>query len=421
MKTRRHGNYGSGTIEPRDPGRFRLTFYVEGKRQREWVNGTRSDAQRRLRELTAKADAGEHVPTSRTTLKAWATEWGLLLARGKAHGMRRKGLVTPRTRERYHELLQSYIFPQLGDVAIQKLTPTQIDHVYIALEQRLSPTTVRHAHIALKACLAVAVRKGLLASNPAARADPPPKIDSDVGCALSVEETTELLKGFAGSIYYPIVATAVMTGLRLSELMALSWSDVNFADNTITVVRALERTKEFGTVIKEPKSWRGRRTIGIDPALAAILKAEREKLLRVRAGVSESADVSLGAVRLPAGALAFPRIAPRNGRFDFTAIRNHRALAKEIRTRFRTLGFNKLRFHDLRATHATALLDAGVPVHTVAARIGNRPDVLLRAYAKRTRNADDRTAGVLSVLAQSLEQSPPRPASSRQPEKQIAP
>jgi hypothetical protein len=152
----KRGNYGSGSIEQRGPDRFRLTHYVGGKRHREWVNGTRSDANRRLRELTARADAGEHVPKSRITLEAWVAEWLTLLARGESSGMRRKGRVTPRTRERYQELVTSYVLPTLGSCPIQKLTPTQIDHVYIGLEQRLSSATVRHVHTALKACLATA-------------------------------------------------------------------------------------------------------------------------------------------------------------------------------------------------------------------------------------------------------------------------
>ena len=398
----KRGNYGSGSIEQRGPGRFRLTHYVGGKRHREWINGTRSDGNRRLRELTARADAGEHVPSSRTTLEAWVTEWLTLLARGEASGMRRKGRVTPRTRERYQELLASYVLPTLGSCPIQKLTPTQIDHVYIELEQRLSSATVRHVHTALKACLATAVRKGVLVNNPAGRADAPCKVDPEVGRALSVEEVTRLLAGFTGTVYHPIVATAVMTGARLSEILALPWSAVNFAANTITISRAIERTREFGTVIKEPKSWRGRRTISIDPTLTAILKAQHMQHLRLRAGVSEQTVVSLGAVRLPAEALVFPATTARDGRFDFARIRNARALTKEIRARFRKLGFAGLRFHDLRVTHATALLDRGVPVHTVAQRLGNRPDVLLRAYAKHTSGADERTNGVLATLAQSL-------------------
>jgi len=398
----KRGTYGSGSIEQRGPNRFRLTHYVGGRRQRQWVNGARSDANRRLRELTARADAGEHVPSSRTTLKTWAAEWLALLARGEASGMRRKGRVTPRTRERYRELLASYVFPTLGDRPIQKLTPTEIDHLYIALERKLSAATVRHVHTALKACLATAVRKGVLVNNPAGRADAPRKIDPEIGRALSVEGVTRLLAGFAGTVYHSIVATAVMTGARLSELLALRWSDVNFTAHTITISRAIERTKEFGTVVKEPKSWRGKRTIGIDPALTAILKAQHTQHLRLRAGVWERAVVSLGAVRLPAEALVFPSGSVHGGRFDFARIRNARGLTKATRKRFRKLGFAGLRFHDLRVTHATAPLDAGVPVHTVAQRLGNRPDILLRAYAKRASTADERTIKVLATLARSL-------------------
>jgi len=398
----KRGTYGSGSIEQRGPNRFRLTHYVGGRRQRQWVNGARSDANRRLRELTARADAGEHVPSSRTTLKTWAAEWLALLARGEASGMRRKGRVTPRTRERYRELLASYVFPTLGDRPIQKLTPTEIDHLYIALERKLSAATVRHVHTALKACLATAVRKGVLVNNPAGRADAPRKIDPEIGRALSVEGVTRLLAGFAGTVYHSIVATAVMTGARLSELLALRWSDVNFTAHTITISRAIERTKEFGTVVKEPKSWRGKRTIGIDPALTAILKAQHTQHLRLRAGVWERAVVSLGAVRLPAEALVFPSGSVHGGRFDFARIRNARGLTKATRKRFRKLGFAGLRFHDLRVTHATAPLDAGVPVHTVAQRLGNRPDILLRAYAKRASAADERTIKVLATLARSL-------------------
>lgn len=53
------------------------------------------------------------------------------------------------------------------------------------------------------------------------------------------------------------------------------------------------------------------------------------------------------------------------------------------------MGFENLRLHDLRMTHGTLLLNAGVPVHEVARRLGHDPSVLLKTYAKMTREADD--------------------------------
>jgi integrase len=70
--------------------------------------------------------------------------------------------------------------------------------------------------------------------------------------------------------------------------------------------------------------------------------------------------------------------------FSCTRLRHGKSVTKEARRRFRKLGFATLRFHDLRVSHETALLDAGVPVHVVAARCGHDPAVLLRNYAKRT-------------------------------------
>ena len=66
--------------------------------------------------------------------------------------------------------------------------------------------------------------------------------------------------------------------------------------------------------------------------------------------------------------------------FSFTKLRDSENTTKEVKRRLRKLGFSGLRpFHDLRCTHETLLLDAGVPVHVVAARCGHDPAVLLRS------------------------------------------
>jgi hypothetical protein len=74
---------------------------------------------------------------------------------------------------------------------------------------------------------------------------------------------------------------------------------------------------------------------------------------------------------------------------------------EEFARRANRLGFGSTRFHDLRGIHATAPLDAGIPVHTVAQRIGDDPAVLLHNYAKRTRTkkADASLANAIEALA----------------------
>src|SRR5882724_5707673 len=83
----------------------------------------------------------------------------------------------------------------------------------------------------------------------------------------------------------------------------------------------------------------------------------------------------------------FPAVPAAGNNFKFDEPRNPRNFSKEFARRANRLGFGSTRFHDLRGIHATALLDAGIPVHTVAQRIGDDPAVLLRNYAKRKRTA----------------------------------
>jgi integrase len=100
---------------------------------------------------------------------------------------------------------------------------------------------------------------------------------------------------------------------------------------------------------------------------------------------------------LPDDALLFPSL-NMHGELTFTTPRRPRNVTKEFVRKAMALGFPDLRFHDLRASHETALLDAGVPIHVVATRCGHDPAVMLRAYAKRTKKADTTAAAEIAKL-----------------------
>jgi len=101
---------------------------------------------------------------------------------------------------------------------------------------------------------------------------------------------------------------------------------------------------------------------------------------------------------LPDGALVFPG----GDSTDLLRTKNHHSIENDFRERIAKIGFPGFRIHDLRHTHSTMLLDAGVPVHVVAARIGDDPATLLRIYAKRTRKADKSAADVLAGMAKAM-------------------
>jgi integrase len=384
-------NHGDGGIDARGEGRWR----VNGKRYTKSFHGSIGEARKELRRLIKSADDGAHVAPDKLTLAGWVDRWLALLRRDEDTGGR--GLVNARTLERYGELLRLHVVPTLGERPLQRITATEIDTLYMALGECLSPRTVHHVHTVLGACLNAAVRKGLLVVSPVSRAEAPVPGESHAGQVLDQEQLTALLSAFRGSVLYPIVAVAAFTGARRNEILALRWSDFDARAKTLTITRSLEETKAHGRRFKEPKTRRGSRTIVIDDGLAGLLSAEREKYLRLTAGIADGAEVDLSLVRLPDEALIFP--SPGE---DVIRPRDARSLTKEFVRRVRKLGFPALRFHDLRGTHETLLLDAGVPVHVVAARCGHDPAILLRTYARRTKKADTSAAAAIWAISKGV-------------------
>jgi integrase len=192
------------------------------------------------------------------------------------------------------------------------------------------------------------------------------------------------------------------TGCRRNEALALRWGDLNVEKKTLRIERALEETKKYGLRFKEPKKEAHRRTITVDDDLIAVMVAEQEKHQRLVAGIPDGAGVDLSLIKLPDDALMFPNPPAKGAAFSLSTPRNPRNTTKEFRRKASKLGFKSLWLHHLRGSHETALLDAGVPVHVVAARCGHDPAVLLRIYAKRTRKADTSAAVAIAALSKGV-------------------
>jgi integrase len=187
-------------------------------------------------------------------------------------------------------------------------------------------------------------------------------------------------------------------------LLALRWTDLDVEEKALRIERAWEQTKKFGLRLKPPKTKRGLRTIELDDSTIIMLMREKARCQRIMAGVPDGVEVDLSLIKLPVRALVFPAPPEPGANCDFTKPRNPRNFSKEFARKADLLGFGRIRFHDLRGIHSTALLDAGIPVHTVAQRIGDDPAVLLRNYAKRKRSmkADASVASAIAALASSF-------------------
>jgi integrase len=405
-----------GHIKERSPGHFAIILDVQdvaGKRRRKWhsFKGTKREAQTECARLISEMKSGEYVETSKLTIEQWIDQWLETGAPGK-----RQKKVSQRTLERYGQLLRTHIKPVLGDRLLQKLTETEIDKVYADIEAKgtIAPRTAHHVHVVFGSLLATALRKRLIAVNPMIRVtvpNPDGQIadddemaeleQDDIGEGLDEAELAALVAGFKPSSLYPIVALAAASGARRNELLGLRWGDLDTENKTLRIEWALEQTKKFGIRRKRPKTKRGWRTIGLDGATVTMLLAEKAKHQRLQAGIPDGVDVDLGLIRLPAGALTFPAVPEKGEEFSFTKPRNPRNFSKEFARRAGLLGFGKTRFHDLRGCHGTALLDAGIPIHTVAQRLGDDPAIVLRNYTKRkrTEKADTALSDAITALS----------------------
>lgn len=261
----------------------------------------------------------------------------------------------------------------------------------------LAAATVLYCHRILSLALSTAVRQRLLPRNPCADATPPrvPRAESTSAGkkkirALDRDHLHKLLPGFKGSALFPIVAVAAATGACRGEILGMTWSAIDFEAKELRILQSLEDTAAHGLRLKEPKTESSRRTIGIDAGPAALLRSERRR---------QAEEALKFGLRLPADALMFPRRP-----YEPTLSREPRHVTKTFSDRAAKRGFSGLRFHDLRHTHATLLLQAGVPINAVAQRLGHASSVVtLEVYGHVLKQAEDRAVSVAgSLLASAL-------------------
>jgi integrase len=350
----------------RDPstGR-RITRYAS-------VKGTRRDAQEALTKLLHARDTGAAVDPTKKTAAQFVDRWNDSI----------ETKVSPKTRERYAELLRLHVVPHVGVRPIQKLTAADLDRLYSKLlrESGLAPRTVGHVHRVLHKALGVALKWGIVARNVAEAAEPP-LVPHTEQAILSEEQSRILLDGLRGDFLYLPVLILLTSGMRRGELLAVRWRDINLDAETLTVEQSLEQTNA-GLRFKSPKTKHGRRSITLPAIVVAELRRHRRAQQEMR--------LQLGIGRLPDDT---PVIATFDGKPfppDALTLRWIRALVR--------LKLPRVALHSLRHTHASALIASGMDVLTVSRRLGHsNPSITLGVYAHKFANRDAEAARLMGA------------------------
>ena len=404
-----------GTIEKRGRNSWRIGTQIKIGNDWQWVrvplrmdpelpeDAQRRAAEKELRKLEARL-AGE--PAEVPTLREWSETW---LSKHLDHD------ASPVTVSNYRFLLSSRILPQLGDLPITDLTPARLtDWMYnlrkdprkstrlpdeklkrprrngeklitdAQAAKPLSAKTAQNYYGCMKTMLAAAVRVGLLEYNPMDRVARPKKRKKKKA-TLPEPEVIALLQLIISEAETPLklaVLLAMLCSLRLGEVGALKYSDVDWAAGTIAVDRSLKYTPAEGAFIAETKTDAGDRLITLPPSMIRILRNAMWEDVMEAQDLPEKWKGANWIVHSRHGARV-----------------NKDTPSKWFRKFADDHGYQELTFHGLRHVHASMLLQHRVDLQSVSVRMGHSdPSVTLRAYADAMPARDQDAAATMDRL-----------------------
>lgn len=344
-----------GHIRERTPGKWAIVIDVPdpetGKRRRKWhtFHGTKRQAETECARLIAELDGGSYIEPSKTTVREYFVRW---LSHEKAN-------VSPKTHERYEELLLKNVAPVIGSITLNKLTAARIDGCWAHLLENgrrdgrggLSPRTVHHCRRVMLTAMDQALKWDLLKKNPVALTRPP-KIEKEAMGAYTAAQTAVMLDELRSTRVYIPVLLAALCGLRRGEILALRWKNVDFGSGSLSI---RESAEEVGQQVryKETKSGKAR-TVALSSTVREELKrhkiSQAEEQLKFGIRPNENSFVVAQIDSSP--------LKPTSLTHEWT-----RLAAKSVLPR--------IRFHDLRHSHATQLLAAGVHPKIASERLGH--------------------------------------------------
>jgi integrase len=332
-----------GSIFKRKDGLWVAQVTIQGKHiskyfkaqyeARQWLQATRSQIEQGLTFMGAK-----------TTLAEFLEEW----LGGYKQSVRSK------TYFQYVQICHQHIYPSIGAIKLKDLRPDQIQTFYNSkIAGGTSPRTVLVVHAVLHRGLNFALKWGLIGRNPA-QAVTRPKFKRPEMKTLSDSQARAFLSACKGSRNEALFWLAITTGMRQGEILGLKWSDLDWRTKQLKIQRQLQRLKNEGQVFSEPKSAAGKRSIMLSSTMVEILREHlgHQQQERQTAGPNWQEND-----------LIFPSI--------IGTPLDHRNLFRDFKELLKAAGLPNIRFHDLRHTAATLMLQQGIHPKVVQERLGH--------------------------------------------------
>lgn len=387
-KTAKRGAQGSGNIRKRPDGTWEARYTVgrdpgTGKQVQRSVYGqTQAEVRKKLAAAVSALDTNTYQERTRITVAQWLDEW---YANYCENLLKRYSLMS------YETIIRKHLKPAFGAKQLFDLTTGDVQRLVQQMTKAgYSPKTIKNAHGCLSSAIEQARADGKIAKN-VCEFVKLPKLDIKEVAALSVEQMTALLDAASGDEYEKVFFVCLFCGLRKGEALGLSWRQIDFTHNRITIDQQLQRTtvKLGGYYIMDETKNGKPRVLDVPnfimDTLRSVQHTQREE--RIKAGAAWSNEWEL----------------------VFTdALGCHMEMVtmhKHFKRAAAAAGVPDARIHDLRHSFATLSLYNGDDIKTVQNNLGHATAAFtLQRYAHATekmrRDSADR---MQSFYEQSIE------------------
>lgn len=377
----------NGHARQRSNGKWEYSIPLEkgtdGKRKRITGGGfvSEEEAEKAMVAALHELNTGEYSKPVNAKVKEFMIFWLSL----------KESEISYATYRTYKHLVYNYINKYLGDAQLPKLSILEIQIMYKTIEKTVSKSMVKKVHQVLVQALNYAIDIKSIKENPALKCKLPRLEKKEFGF-WGAKQLMEFLHNAKSSKYYPAYLITIYSGLRMGEILSLRWGNIDFEQNKISIKNSITRrnpnidnsdkktSHSISFDVGKTKTKNSVRTIGLPSFVMDELRIWKDKRF-----VEDERTFNLSSdfvIRTRSGNY----ILPRNFSRDW----------------YRLLDIGKLpriRFHDIRHSHATLLLGEKVPIKAISERLGHGSTAItMEIYSHVTEQMEDEVIEALNLL-----------------------
>lgn len=320
----------------RDPG--------TGKQiQRSFTGKTQKEVREKMQAAAVEVNHGTYTAPQRLTVGQWLDVWTDEYL----------GAVKPSTIRNYRDIIRLHIKPALGAIKLAELHAHTVQSFINGIDR--APATVRLVCGVLSEALEKAVLLDYIPQNPVKRCTLPRKEQKEIH-PLEDGEVAALLNAAAGGPVENFIIVALFTGMRMSEILGLTWDCVDFDKGTVTVNKQLAPPvqRKTGEIFTTPKNHKPRIVAAPPSVLAALISQRRKQSeMQLKAGLLWSNPHYLVFTDEMGGPIP------------------QRNIERLFRAAADSAGLEDMRLHDCRHTYAVNAIRAGNDIKTIQGNLGH--------------------------------------------------